>query len=105
MLVFIVCTFGYFVQMGLSSWQWIPPDVACETMERLKWEREVSAVFRRVCKGWRDAHDQCMRHLSVRPGWLNSAHLRRYILRFVQRVKEKDMCGDTLDPSIDAIRL
>jgi hypothetical protein len=47
-----------YMQMGMpSSWEWLPPDVAGEVMEQLKWERGASAVFRTVCKGWQDAHD------------------------------------------------
>ena len=55
-----------FMQMGMtSSWDWMPPEVAGEVIEQLKWERGATAVFRRVCKGWRDAHDQCVRHLRL----------------------------------------
>jgi hypothetical protein len=86
-----------------SSREWMPPDVACEVMEQLKWERGASAVFRRVCKGWRDVHDQCLRHLSVNARLrinsarrFNSALMKsRFILRF-QRVHKIDVRGDPL---------
>jgi hypothetical protein len=71
-------------------------------MEQLKWERQESGVFRRVCNGWRDAHDQCVRHLSVNT-WLsanacrfNSAIMMScFILRF-PRAKQMDVRGDPL---------
>jgi hypothetical protein len=34
-------------------------------MEKLKWDRGASGVFRQTCKGWRDAHDQSVIRLSV----------------------------------------
>ena len=36
----------------------MPPDVAGEVMDHLKWDRRASAVFRKICKGWRDSHDE-----------------------------------------------
>jgi len=48
-----------------SPWEHIPPDVAGEVMEQLKWDRGASAVFRKICKGWREAHDQSVTRLSV----------------------------------------
>ena len=82
------------------------PDVAGEVMEQLEWERLASGVFRRVCKGWRDAHDQCVRYLSVNARlsadalmmmWtprFNSSRMmmNRFILRF-QRVQRIDIRG------------
>jgi hypothetical protein len=73
----------------------MPSYVAAEVMERLKWAREASGVFRIVCKEWRDTHDKCVRHLSVNPRrlsvdypQLNSAPMMsRFISRF-QRVHE-----------------
>jgi hypothetical protein len=49
-----------------SPWEQMPLDVAAEVIEHLKWDRGASAVFRRICKEWRDAHDQIVRmfHLS-----------------------------------------
>ena len=92
--------------MDTSSWEWMPPDVTEEVMEQLKWERPASGVFRSVCKGWRDAHDQCVRHLSVNACLsvntrrLNSAlMMSRFILRF-QRVQEIDVRGDPAVPGI-----
>jgi hypothetical protein len=41
------------------------PDMAGEVMEQLKWVRRASAVFRKMCKGWRDAHDQSVTRLTV----------------------------------------
>jgi hypothetical protein len=89
------------MQMGISSWKWMSPDVAGEVMDQLKWERRASAVFRRVCKGWRDAHDQGVLRLQLNSrDRLNSAKLSRFMLRF-QRVKEMDMCGDLNHPIDD----
>eukprot|EP00242_Pyramimonas_sp_CCMP2087_P001278 CAMPEP_0198229078 /NCGR_PEP_ID=MMETSP1445-20131203/113933_1 /TAXON_ID=36898 /ORGANISM="Pyramimonas sp., Strain CCMP2087" /LENGTH=327 /DNA_ID=CAMNT_0043909519 /DNA_START=216 /DNA_END=1199 /DNA_ORIENTATION=- len=51
-------------KMG-SPWEHIPPDVAGEVMEQLKWDRGASAVFRKICKGWRDAHDESVTRLTV----------------------------------------
>ena len=92
-----------FMQMGMtSSWEWLPLDVAEEVMELSRWERGPSGVFRSVCKGLRDAHDQCVRHLrlnarlSANSRRLNSAlMLSRFMLRF-QRAKQIDMRGDPL---------
>jgi len=84
------------MQMGTSSWEWMPPDVAGEVMELLKWEREASGVFRSICKGWRDAHDQRVRHLSVsaRPS-ANVIMRSRFISRFL-RAKQIRVRGDSL---------
>jgi hypothetical protein len=55
-------------------------------------------VFRRVCKGWRVAHDQGVLRLQLNSrDRLNSAKVSRFMLRF-QRVKEMDMCGDADHP-------
>jgi hypothetical protein len=83
-----------FMQMGTSSWEWMPPYVAGEVMEQLKWERGASVVFRRVCKGWRDMHDQCVRHLSVNTHWFNSAQMLMRVMMRCQRVNEIDMRGN-----------
>ena len=71
-------------------------------MELSRWERGASGVFRRVCKGWRDAHDQCVRDLSLNARLsansrrLNSAlMLSRFMLRF-QRAKQIIVRGDPL---------
>jgi hypothetical protein len=40
-----------------------------DVMEQLKWDRGVSAVFRRTCKGWQDAHDQRVVRLRVAGGF------------------------------------
>jgi len=72
----------------------MPPDVAEEVIVQLKWERGASAVFRRVCKGWRDAHEQCALRLSVN-ACLSMSDCRfnyakmmsRFIMRF-QRINE-----------------
>ena len=29
------------------------------------WDRRASAVFRKMCKGWRDAHDQSVTRLTI----------------------------------------
>jgi hypothetical protein len=55
----------FFMQMGTSSWERMPPDMAEEVMEHLKWDKGASAVFRKICKGWRDAHDQRITLLNV----------------------------------------
>ena len=89
------------MQMEMSSsWKRMPPDVAREVLERLKWERQASGVFRRVCKGWRDTHDQCVRHLSVSAHLSVNTHqfdsalmMSRFLLRF-RRVNEMDVRGD-----------
>jgi hypothetical protein len=52
------------MQMGSPSAH-IPPYVVGEVMEQLKWDRGASAVFRKICKGWREAHDQSVTRLSV----------------------------------------
>jgi hypothetical protein len=88
----------WFMQMaGTSSWEWMSPDVVEEVMDRLKWDRRASAVFRRVCKRWRDAHDQCVRRLTVQAGQFNSdVVMSRFISRF-QRVREiHQLHGDQL---------
>jgi hypothetical protein len=73
-------------------------------MELLKWERGASAVFRRVCKGRRDAHDQCVLHLTVNARTIVITNARRFdyaimmsrfILRF-QRAQQLDVRGDPL---------
>ena len=51
--------------LGTSSWEQMSPDIAGEVMEHLKWDRGASAVFRKICQGWRDAHDQRVTRLSV----------------------------------------
>jgi hypothetical protein len=82
----------------------MPPDVAAEVMGQLKWEKGASTTFRRVCKGWRDVHDQRLRQLSVADCRLNSAELSRSVSRFVRRVWEiVSVDGDTLHPAIDTI--
>jgi hypothetical protein len=43
----------------------MPPDVAGEVLDNLKWDRGASVVFRKVCKGWRDAHDDRATRLNV----------------------------------------
>jgi hypothetical protein len=53
------------MKMGTSSWEQMPPDMAEEVMKHLQWDRGASAVFRNICKGWRNAHDQWVTHLSV----------------------------------------
>ena len=63
----------------------MPLDVAGEVMEHLKWDRGASAVFRKTCKGWRDAHDQIVTRLSVTGNALPSSAIER--TRF-PRVKE-----------------
>lgn len=87
-----------------SSWEWLPPDVAEEVMEHIQREKGASAVFRRVCKRWRDAHDICVRHLSVnarRRVNVNASRsdlarmISRFVLRF-QRVNEIDVHGGAL---------
>jgi hypothetical protein len=58
----------YFVQMmaGTPSWERMPLDVAGEVMDQMKGDKEASAaVFRTVCIGWRDAHDQGVTRLNV----------------------------------------
>jgi hypothetical protein len=69
---------------------------------QLKWERGASGVFRRVCKGRRNLHDQCVRRLSVdaclnvNARRFNSAlMMSRFVLRF-QKVNEIDVRGDPL---------
>jgi hypothetical protein len=54
------------MQMGTSSWEQMPPDMAGEVMQHLKWHRGASAVFRKICKEWRDTHDQRVTRLSVK---------------------------------------
>jgi hypothetical protein len=50
-------------------WEHMPPDVAAEVMKNFKRNRyAVSAVFRKVCKGWRAIHDQRVTRLSVAAG-------------------------------------
>jgi hypothetical protein len=71
--VLFVC-YGY-TQMG-SLWERMPPDVAGEVMEQLKWDRGASAVFRKVCKGWRDSHDERVTSLKVTGNSLQSTVLR-----------------------------
>jgi hypothetical protein len=90
------------MQMGTSSREWMPPEVTGEVMEHMKWERQASAIFRRVCKGWRDTHDQCVRRLSVNarlsvdaPRFNVALMLSRSILRF-QRVHEIEVRDDPL---------
>ena len=72
-----------------SPWEHIPPDVAGEVMEQLKWDRGASAVFRKICKGWREAHDQSVTRLSVSGNSLP----RNFVLRMrFPRVKEIGVC-------------
>ena len=79
-VLFVCCS----TQMG-SPWERMPPYVAEEVMEQLKWERGASVIFRKICKGWRDAHDQSVSRLSVTSDSLPSSFKMR--TRF-QRVKE-----------------
>jgi hypothetical protein len=61
----------------------MPPFVAGEVMEQLKWDRRASAVFRKICKGWRDAHDQSVSCLVVKDNSLPGILRTRF-----PRVKE-----------------
>jgi hypothetical protein len=68
-----------------SPWEQMPPDVVAEVIEHLKWDRGASAVFRRICKGWRDAHDERVLRLILNGDSLPSRFLVR--MKF-PRVKE-----------------
>jgi hypothetical protein len=79
------------MQVGTSSWEWMPPDVAEKVLEQLKLKWGASAVFQRVCKRWQDAHDQSVRHLRLNTRRFNSAlMMRRFLLRF-QGLNEIDV--------------
>jgi hypothetical protein len=75
----------------------MPPDVAGEILMHLQWDRGASAVFRKTCKGWRDAHDQNVIRLSV----LRASLPWSYVLRTrFPGVIEIRVRGDThLNPS------
>jgi hypothetical protein len=94
---FVTCmllvVLDYFMQMGTSPWEWMPPVAAAEVMRQLESERGALAVFRRVSKGWRDAHDQRMVHLRFDASWFNTAQLSRFMSRF-PRVKGIRIIGD-----------
>jgi hypothetical protein len=80
----------------------MPPNVAEEVLDQLQWERGASAVFRRICKGWRDAHDQCLLHLSVNARQFNSAlPMSRFILRFqrANQIEVRDLNRDLNRPA------
>jgi hypothetical protein len=55
----------------------MPTDVVVEVMEHLEWDRGASAVFRRICKGWRDAHDERVLRLILNGNSLPSRFLVR----------------------------
>jgi hypothetical protein len=64
----------------------VPPYVAEEVMEHLKWG--ASVVFRKMCKGWRDAHDQSVTRLRVAGNSLPSSAIDGTIF---PRVKELEV--------------
>jgi hypothetical protein len=75
-----------------SLWERMPDDMAEEVMEQLKWDSGASKIFRQICKGWRDAHDQSVTRLSVTDDSLPSSFV---LLTRFQRVKEIRVRSDS----------
>jgi hypothetical protein len=68
-----------------SPWEHMPSDVVGEVMEQLKWDRVASAVFRKICKGWRDAQDESVTYLRMN----DDSPLGNFMLKIrFPRVKE-----------------